>query len=153
MYQELIKNFYEAFAQRNADAMAECYHEEATFSDPAFRNLNSKEVKAMWKMLCEAGQNLKIIFSDIKITEQGGSCTWQAFYTFSRTGRKVHNVIEASFIFKDGKILRHTDKFSFYRWSRQALGRIGWLLNWTGFLQEKIEASARKSLEKYISKP
>lgn len=152
MHQELIKKFYESFAQRNADAMAECYHEEATFSDPAFKNLNSKEVKAMWKMLCEAGQDLKITFSDIKATEQEGSCTWQAFYTFSRTGRNVHNVIEASFTFKEGKILRHTDKFSFYRWSRQALGGIGWLLGWTGFLQEKIQASARKSLEKYMSK-
>ena len=152
MHQELIKKFYESFAQRNADAMAECYHEEATFSDPAFKNLNSKEVKAMWKMLCEAGQDLKITFSDIKATEQEGSCTWQAFYTFSRTGRNVHNVIEASFTFKEGKILRHTDKFSFYRWSRQALGGTGWLLGWTGFLQEKIQASARKSLEKYMSK-
>ena len=152
MYHNLIQRFYEAFAQRNAEAMAECYHEDAIFNDPAFVNLDSKEVKAMWKMLCEAGRDLKITCSDIKTTAQEGSCTWEATYTFSRTGRKVHNIIRASFVFKDGKILKHTDTFDFYRWSKQALGLTGWLLGWTGFMQKKVQETAKKSLDKYMSR-
>lgn len=152
MHAELIKTFYEAFAQRNAEAMAACYHDEAIFNDPAFKNLNSQEVKAMWKMLCEAGKDLEITYSNIKATAQEGSCVWQARYTFSRTGRKVHNIITASFIFKEGKILKHTDHFSFYRWSRQAFGVLGWLLGWSPFLQTKVQETAQKSLKKFMEK-
>ncbi|GAB4125881.1 MAG: nuclear transport factor 2 family protein [Raineya sp.] len=148
MYQDLIQTFYEAFAQRNANAMAACYHEEAVFNDPVFINLNSKEVKAMWKMLCEAGKDLKISFANVKITEKEGSCTWEATYTFSLTGRKVHNIIQASFVFKDGKILKHTDTFDFYKWSRQAFGLKAWLWGWTEFMQKKVQKSAKKKLGK-----
>ena len=36
--------------------------------------------------------------------------------------------ISTAYEFKDGKIIKHTDKFDFYRWSRQALGLMGWVL-------------------------
>lgn len=130
--------------------MQRLYHSQAYFSDPVFTSLNSTEVKAMWQMLISAGKDLRIEFHNIKADEKRGSCHWEAWYTFSRTGRKVHNVIEASFEFRDGLILSHKDKFDFWRWSRQALGVAGVLLGWTPFLRNKIQATAASGLQKFM---
>ncbi|MFY8063069.1 MAG: nuclear transport factor 2 family protein, partial [Usitatibacteraceae bacterium] len=34
--EQCIRRFYAAFANRDADGMAACYHPEIAFSDPAF---------------------------------------------------------------------------------------------------------------------
>jgi ketosteroid isomerase-like protein len=36
---ELIARFYDAFARRDAEAMAGCYHADIEFSDPVFTEL------------------------------------------------------------------------------------------------------------------
>lgn len=148
--QELVVKFYNAFQNKDWQTMQTCYHDEATFTDPVFQNLNSKELKAMWHMLITAGKDLQLQFSDIRATENKGSCHWEAFYSFSKTGRKVHNIIEASFEFKDGKIFRHTESFDLWRWSRMALGLPGTLLGWSPFLQNKIRGMARANLKKLM---
>jgi ketosteroid isomerase-like protein len=148
--QETIKTFYEAFARKDSATMAQCYHEEAVFNDAAFVNLNASQVRAMWKMLCERGADLKLEYSEVSVEGDKGKCRWDAHYTFSQTRRKVHNIIHAEFEFKDGKIIKHTDNFDFYRWSRQALGMTGLLLGWTGFLKNKVQQTAKASLDKYM---
>jgi ketosteroid isomerase-like protein len=148
--EKLIHQFYTAFQNKDYRTMQELYHPEATFSDPVFDSLDSKGVKAMWEMLVKAGKDLKITFQDIQADDKTGRCHWEAWYTFSRTGKKVHNIIDASFEFKDGKILTHRDRFDFWRWSRQALGMGGLLLGWTPVLQNKIREVARKGLDKFI---
>ena len=42
-----------------------------------------------------------------------GSALWIVDYTFSKTGRKVKNVIYSSFEIKDGKIFKQTENFDF----------------------------------------
>jgi len=64
----------------------------------------------------------------------------------------VHNVIEAKFEFRDGLIYRHRDHFDFWRWSRQSLGIMGWLMGWSSFLQQKVSAAAMKSLRTFMDK-
>jgi len=59
-------------------------------------------------------------------------------------------IIDAEFEFRDGKILRHRDRFDFHRWSRQALGTSGLLLGWTPLLRNKVRSTARGSLEKFM---
>jgi hypothetical protein len=49
-----------------------------------------------------------------------------------------------------GKILRQVDSFSFWRWSRQALGWKGWLLGWTPWLRRRVRAQAAASLRKFV---
>jgi ketosteroid isomerase-like protein len=149
--QEIISRFYKAFQQRDWQTMQQCYHPEAHFSDPAFPNLKGNEVKAMWHMLCENAQDFSLQFSDIMANNDQGSSNWQAWYIFSRTGRKVHNVIHAEFRFKDGLIIEHIDTFNFWRWSRFALGMTGILLGWTPFLQNKVQITAQKSLQRFMS--
>lgn len=139
----LIRKFYSAFQQKDFLTMQSCYHDEATFSDPVFQNLSSKEVKAMWQMLLTSSKDLKVTFDSVR----PNSCHWEAWYTFSRTGRVVHNIIDASFEFKDGLIYRHKDHFNISRWGRQALGFIGIF----PFVHTKVRATARKSLEKFMA--
>ena len=130
--------------------MQEAYHEDAEFSDPVFGTLSSQDVKAMWQMLLTRGKDLKIEFSNVHTSDSAGKCHWEAWYTFSKTGRPVHNIIDAVFEFRDGKIYRHHDFFDFWRWSRQALGTNGLFLGWTPWLQNKVRNSARKSLMAYM---
>ncbi|MES2519370.1 MAG: nuclear transport factor 2 family protein [Bacteroidota bacterium] len=148
--EQLINKFYGAFIQKDFQTMADCYHPEATFKDEAF-DLKGKQIAAMWRMLIERGKDMKVEFSDVKADEKTGSASWQAWYSFSQTGNQVHNIIQASFIFKDGKIINHHDSFDFHSWSSQSLGLMGKLLGWTSFLQKKVQRSAMKSLSKYIS--
>jgi hypothetical protein len=105
----------------------------------------------MWQMLLTSAKDLKVTFDAIQTSGSKGSCNWQAWYTFSKTGRPVHNIIQASFDFKDGKILRHRDSFDLWRWSRMALGTSGLLLGWSPIVQNKIRSNARAALQKYIA--
>jgi ketosteroid isomerase-like protein len=149
----LIERFYTAFQRRDAEAMVACYHKEVTFSDPAFPGLVGDRARAMWRMLCERGNDLEVTFDGITTDEAGatGRAHWEARYTFSQTGRKVHNVIDAKFRFHDGLIIDHVDAFSFWRWSRQALGPTGTLLGWTPVLKFAVRRTAARSLDKYMA--
>lgn len=147
---ELIENFYTAFQRKDWQGMQACYHDDVVFSDPVFQHLKGTQAKAMWHMLLVAGKDLTITFRDVRATESEGSCHWEAHYTFSRTGRKVHNVIEARFRFREGKIGEHTDRFDLWKWARMALGMSGLWLGWSPFLQKKVRDIAKSGLEKFI---
>jgi len=143
-----IKFFYTAFFKKAHRAMAACYHPEAEFRDAVF-SLQRKEIAAMWHMLCERGKDMEFEFS---VSEQSGQVLahWEPAYTFSQTGNKVHNIVDATFEFKDGKIFRHKDQFKFWRWSRQAFGVGGVLLGWTSFFLNKVRQGAKQGLAKFI---
>lgn len=149
----VLHAFYTAFAQRDAAVMGALYHPEARFSDPVFPDLDALHVRAMWRMLVEQGHDLCISFKVLHEDERKGHVRWEAFYTFSRTGRKVHNSIDSRFTFRDGLILTQRDSFSFWRWSRQALGWKGSLLGWTPVVRDKVRGMAAASLLKAMSKP
>ena len=93
--QALIETFYTAFQNKDYATMANCYHPEAEFRDEAF-TLKGKQARAMWHMLIERGTDLELTFS---VREEMGQITahWEPVYSFSQTGRHVHNIIDASF--------------------------------------------------------
>lgn len=154
-HESLIIKFYSSFQALDVDGMKSCYHSEIVFSDPAFPKLNGPQAGGMWTMLIDAlkknkeGWNLS--FSQIEANDQKGSCTWEAHYTFSATGRKVHNIIHAEFRFKDGKIIHHTDRFDFYRWARMAFGVTGFFLGWMPFFKKKVQTTVARRLAKSMS--
>lgn len=129
--------------------MQDCYADEAIFTDAVFKSLDSMQVKTMWEMLVTKGKDLKIEVSNISADEKTGKAHWDASYTFSATGRRVVNHIDAAFVFENGKIVKHTDTFNFYAWAKQALGLTGLLFGWSGFLQKKIARTAMKNLEAF----
>lgn len=151
--ENLITKFYTAFSNSDAETMAKCYHPNIEFQDPAFGILKGKEVPNMWRMLISRSKgNLKIAFSNVKADDKSGSAKWIAEYHFSKTNRKVVNVIHAKFEFQDGLIVKHTDDFNVWKWTQQALGLPGYLLGWTPFLQKKIQEQSRDLLKKYQEK-
>lgn len=150
--EKLVRDFYEAFAKRDAAGMARCYHPEIFFSDTVFPSLRGKEATAMWAMLCARGKDLEITLPAAQAGDEGGTAHWEAKYTFSQTGRFVHNKIDATFAFRDGKIVRHIDRFSFWAWARQALGPMGLLLGWFGPIKAAVRKKADAGLRDYMSK-
>ena len=149
----LIAKFYAAFQNKDFKAMQAAYHGQATFRDPVFKTLDSKEVRAMWQMLTLTATDLKVLCDHVQASEEAGSCVWEAWYTFSRTGRKVHNVVKARFQFRDGLIVEHEDNFDFWRWARQAFGLTGLLIGWTSVFREKVSSMALAGLKKFMNKP
>ncbi len=149
--EKLIENFYTSFKKLDAEAMVGCYHPDIRFSDPVFPNLSASEVSAMWRMLCSQAKNFELTFTDIQANEQTGKAHWEARYDFSATGRRVHNKIDAQFEFQDGKIIKHTDTFDFWKWSSQALGPAGLLLGWTPMLRKKVQKQAGERLARFIN--
>ncbi|MCH9687574.1 MAG: nuclear transport factor 2 family protein [Deltaproteobacteria bacterium] len=149
---ELIETFYTAFQRRDGDAMADCYHPEIRFSDPVFTDLRGDRAGGMWQMLTGRAKDLTVEYSDVYGDDDGGRAHWDASYTFSATGRHVDNHIDATFRFRDGKIVEHHDTFSLWAWSRQALGVPGLLLGWSGIIQGKVRATAGASLDAFMAK-
>jgi len=80
-----------------------------------------------------------------------GTAHWLADYTFTQTGRKVHNDVRARFRFADGLIAENDDFFGFHNWARQALGPPGLLLGWTPIIQGPVRRRARAGLDEFLS--
>lgn len=146
---KLIETFYTAFQKLDSETMTQCYHSEIVFSDPVFPELKGNEACTMWKMLCSQAKDFSLTFENIEVNDQSGKAHWEAFYNFSSTGRKVHNKIDAEFQFRDGKIIRHTDTFNFWKWSSMALGPVGTLLGWSPLIKNKVRNTAARNLEKF----
>lgn len=148
---ELVTTFYEAFQRHDGATMARCYADDARFSDPVFTDLRGAEVGAMWRMLTERGKDLELTFRDVVAEGGRARAHWEARYTFSGTGRKVYNVIDAELEIRDGKIVRHVDTFDLWRWMRMALGPTGVLLGWLPPVQSSLRKKARAGLEAYMA--
>lgn len=146
-HKTLIEQFYSAFARADAAGMVACYAPDIVFQDPAFGRLEGAAAGDMWRML--VNPELQLVFDHVWAEGDKGGAHWEAHYRFSQTGRTVVNRVEASFIFREGKIIRHTDHFNFYRWSQQALGLPGWLLGWSPFLKNKVRQQALRKLQQF----
>ncbi len=149
--EKIIEEFYTAFSALDAEKMTALYADKIHFMDPVFPELHDEEARTMWQMLCSNAQNFTLTYSDIEADDEYGTARWEAVYTFSSTGRKVHNKIKAHFRFKEGKIIEHMDYFKFWTWSSQALGLKGTLLGWSGFLQKKVQEGAAVNLNKFMN--
>jgi ketosteroid isomerase-like protein len=147
----LVTRLYESFQRLDGDGMAACYQPDATFSDPVFQDLRGPQVPAMWRMLAGRAKDFRLTFRDVRADDAQGSAHWEATYAFGKAGRRVHNRIDATFAFRDGKIARHVDRFDLYAWTRMALGPTGALLGWTPMVQGKVRREAMAGLEKFMA--
>jgi ketosteroid isomerase-like protein len=146
----LIELFYQAFARLDAATMAAAYASDAHFSDAVFTDLRGADVGAMWRMLAQRAKGFSLTFRDVTADDVKGSAHWEARYKFSKTGREVHNVVDAAFVFSNGRIATHEDRFDFWRWTRMAFGVPGVMLGWTPVFKGKVREEARKGLEEFM---
>ena len=141
---ETIAAFYTAFQQLDVDNMVALYHDDIIFEDPGFGVLKGEDAKNMWRMICKSATDFSLTFTNTENTAH-----WETNYTFSKTGRKVLNKIDATFEFKDGKISKHTDVFDLHKWASQAIGIKGFLLGGTSFFKKKLHQQTASLLKKY----
>ena len=103
----------------------------------------------MWRMLLGRATDLRAELGDVEADDDRGSAHWEAYYPFR--GHPVHNVIDATFGFRDGLIAEHVDSFDWSHWARQALGVPGRLLGGTSFLHDRARRTARSQLDAYLA--
>ena len=150
--EKTIHKFYQAFQKKDHETMASCYHPEVKFGDPVFTHLEGWKASAMWRMLCERGKDLQLDYSAVTGSDGVGSAHWDANYTFSKTGLKVFNQIDAQFRFKDGLIVEHQDDFDLKKWLGMALGFKGKILGMFGPFRRKLQTTAMGGLDVYVQK-
>lgn len=128
------------------------YDPAIVFEDPAFGRLEGQQVFSMWQMLCGRAQDLQVSVEKIRANDKSGSAHWEAKYLFGPNRRPVHNIVEADFIFRDRKIIQHTDTFSLWKWSVMAVGAAGATLGWSPFFRAAIQRSTRGQLDRFMQK-
>lgn len=148
----LIERFYAAFDRCDGEAMAACYLPTATFRDPVFGTLTGLQASDMWRMLTSKAKDLSIELLDHQADDTSGSARWRAHYEFAATGRPVINDVHAAFEFRDGRIARHTDSFSFFAWSRQALGPTGLAVGWNPVGRRMVRRRALGDMERFVAR-
>lgn len=149
MPQQTILRLYDALGRGDGDTAAACYADDAVFEDPAFGRLEGGAVKDMWRMLCERSDDLAIELLESGAEGDDGWARWTADYTFTGTGRSVHNDVSSRFRFDGDLIREQIDSFSLRRWGGQALGRRGTVLGTAGLLGRAVRRQARSQLDQY----
>jgi len=146
-----IEKFYSSFANIDSERMNACYHPDVVFEDPAFGVLKGDRARLMWSMLCasQKDETFEVTYSNIKSDNSTGSAIWEAKYSFGKSGRKVHNIVTAQFEFDGDKIIKHTDDFDLYKWSKQAMGFQGFLFGWTNIFKKQLNLRTNKLLDKF----
>lgn len=103
-------------------------------------------------LLSQKKESTIITFNSIQASSEKGTVNWIAEYFYGEKKRKVINKVNASFKFKEGKIIEHTDTFNLWEWTKQAMGITGFLMGWTSFMKDKIQATTNKNLDDFIQK-
>ncbi|MEO8686882.1 MAG: nuclear transport factor 2 family protein [Solirubrobacteraceae bacterium] len=151
MSEATIQALYSALDGHDGGAAAACYTDDAVFEDPAFGRLTGGAVKNMWRMLAERSADLAVTLGDHGVAADGrtGWAHWSATYTFTDTGRRVRNEIDATYTFSGGLISEQVDRFPLRRWGAQALGAKGAVLGLTPLLSRGVQKQARSNLDAY----
>lgn len=160
MSEALVRRFYDGLAALDSAGIVGCYHRQASFTDPVFPDLRADQVPARWKMLLRgitqgagagapAGDSLALTYRIVRGDDRKAVVTWEARYRLA--GRVVHNRIESSLTFWDELIVRQVDEFSFWRWSRQALGPPAWVAGWLPPYQRAVQQQAARRLRDFMN--
>src|SRR3954451_14875955 len=153
----LLQKLFTALNQHNDEAMAECYHPNAAFHDIAFDLRGKEQIHGMWQMICQGRSNIRATFTIVHADDKTGHVRVVEDYTFyasddspPSSGRKVHNVIDSRFRFRDGLIIKHRDFCDARAWGRMAIGGVaGFLAGRLRFLRSR---KARQKLDGFLAK-
>ena len=101
----------------------------------------------MWRMLCARGKDLPSSRASIEADDGARPRALERDATrIGRRGGRVDNDIDATFAFRDGRIVGHVDRFDLWRWATQALGLSGRVLGFTPLLAPLVRKQAASAL-------
>ena len=146
-HEALVRRFYACLAARDPEGAAACYHAEVFFSDPLFPRLHGAAAADLWRMRLEPGKACDVRLLEASGGAEGAIARWTLHQALH--GRAVVIEGRAMFAFRDGRISRHYDHFSLWRWMAQALGPTGAAFGWFGPLRWGLRQRARRSLERF----
>jgi hypothetical protein len=150
-HESLVRQLFAALAARRPEDAAACYHPEVFYSEPLHPRLRGESVIDLWRMRLAPGEPY-----DIRLDEASGGGDGAAARWTVRTrvrGREVEIHGRSLFAFREGRISRHYDHYSLWRWSAQALGPAGAAFGWLGPVRWALRTRARRALERFSAAP
>jgi len=145
----LLQRLFSSLDRKDDKAMAACYHTEATFQDIAFALRGKAEIADMWRMIC-AG-DIRTTFEILQADDATGRVKVIDEYTFSETGRRVKNVIDSRFTFRDHLIVEQRDDCDPREWAAMAMGGAKGFL--AGHIAPLRRLMARRKLKTFVAQP
>ncbi len=133
----IVKNLFQFLQENKYHDVVKLYAKDAFFTDDVFNLSCSDSIVLMWQYLAFIFTDLHIKVVRIIETQDGAVVDWESFYQLR--GKKIHNKLRSHFIIENGRILRQTDQFSFYRIARQTSGLKGWLLGWLPSVKKTMQ--------------
>jgi hypothetical protein len=120
----LIDRLFTALTEHQPDTIASCYHPDASFEDIAFRLRGRGEIHDMWRMICLGGSEIVATYEILQADENTARVRLVDDYKFGKDKRRVVNVIDSRFAFRDGLIVEHHDTCDPRAWGAAALGGV-----------------------------
>ena len=145
----LLQRLFSSLDRKDDKAMAACYHAEATFQDIAFRLRGKAEISDMWRMICTG--DIHATFEIIQADDTTGRVKVIDEYTFSETGRRVKNVIDSRFTFRDHLVVEQRDDCDPREWAAMAMGGAKGFL--AGHIAPLRRFMARRKLQTFVAQP
>lgn len=153
-HEQLLTKLFQSLNEHNHKGMAECYDEHAKFRDIAFDLSGRAEIHGMWEMICSDNDlgpaDIVVTVQELVANDTGARAIIVDDYTFRKTGRKVHNMIESKFELRDGLILRQKDSCDAVDWAKQAFGPLKGLI--PGYCERVRRKSAMKGLREFMKR-
>jgi len=146
-HEALVRQFYASLAAGDAEGAARCYHADVFYSDPLHPRLRGAAALELWRMRLAQGDAFEVRLDEASGDAEGVLASWTVR---SRPhGRSVEMRGRAMFAFRDGRISRHYEHFSLWRWAAQALGPAGTALGWFGPFRWALRQRAARALERF----
>lgn len=144
---DLIRRFYGCLASGDAEGAVACYHPDVLFSDPLFPRLRGEAAADLLRMRLAPGTARDVRLLEVSGEADGVTARWTAREAIR--GRTVITQGRSMFAFREGRISRHYDHFSLWRWAARSLGPAGAALGWFGPLRWALRQRAARSLERF----
>ncbi|MBI3272445.1 MAG: nuclear transport factor 2 family protein [Planctomycetes bacterium] len=146
---DVARTFYDAFIKGDVATLQGLYAPDVKFRDEIFTFSDRAGTMGMWRVLVDPKSGGRFSYEILGADANTATVRWIADYKFPspKFGRKVHNVVTATLVVRNGRIVDHHDSFSWEKWSRQAFP-LGALSSWppvAKFLKMVIRGVLAKS--------
>ena len=125
-----MRNLLDAVARGDEAGVAASYHAEIFFSDAIFPSLRGEDALKRLERIAPYISDLAIDVESVTADDDGARAIWVARYACGKARRAVAIRVDSLFAFREGRIIRQFDRFSFWRWAGQAWGAAGKLFGW-----------------------
>ena len=146
-HETLLRRLFECIAARDAAGVVDCYHPDVFFTDPLYPRLHGAQAAAFWEMVFAEATDWRFELHDLAADADGGRAEWTARYGLR--GREIETQGRSLFAFRDGRVCRHYDHFSLWRWAGSVLGPAGLAAGWFGPFRWALRQRLARRLERW----